>query len=136
MTLLNTVNSIVLNTFYFNKDKLTEILLYGKGDLDIIDNTSILDTTINYLIEAKRFVAQLFRCSPDVMALTLILHLNSCFCSFFLFVSIIFIFLFFLGYFFYIVYIYIYIYIFALRCFTTYICIPGDCKFFCLVCRC
>ena len=48
MTLLNTVRCIIPNIFYFNNDQLTEILLYGKEDLDYINNTSILDTTINY----------------------------------------------------------------------------------------
>ena len=60
MTLLNTVNCTVPNIVDFNNDQLTEILLYGKEDLDNINNTSILDATINYLIETKRFDAQLF----------------------------------------------------------------------------
>ena len=59
-TLLNKVSSIVPNIFDFNNDQLTEILLYGKEDLDNINNTSILDATINYLIETKRFNAELF----------------------------------------------------------------------------
>ena len=58
--LLNTISCIVLNIFDFNNDQLTEILLYGKEDLDNINNTSILDATINYLIETKRFNAELF----------------------------------------------------------------------------
>ena len=29
-----------------------------------------------------------------------------------------------------------YVYFFVPRYITTYICIPGDCKFFCLMCRC
>ena len=68
-TLLNTVSCIVPNIFDFNNDQLTEILLYGKEDLDNINNTSILDATINYLIETKRFNAELFWWTPDVMAL-------------------------------------------------------------------
>ena len=59
-TLLNTVSCIVPNIFDFNNDQLTEILLYGKEDLDNINNTSILDATINCLIETKRFNAELF----------------------------------------------------------------------------
>ena len=59
-TLLNTVSCITPNTFDFNNDQLTEILLYGKKDLDNINNTSILDATINYFIETKRFNAELF----------------------------------------------------------------------------
>ena len=49
-TLLNTVSCILPNIFGFNNDQLTEILLYGKEDLHNINNTSILDATINYLI--------------------------------------------------------------------------------------
>ena len=58
-TLLNTISCIVPNIFNFNNDQLTKILLYGKEDLDNINNTSILDATINYLIETKRFNAEL-----------------------------------------------------------------------------
>ena len=60
MTLLNTVSCIVPNIFGFNNDQLAEILLYGKEDPDNFNNTSILDAAINYLIETKRFDAQLF----------------------------------------------------------------------------
>ena len=60
MTLLNTVSYIVPNIFDFTNDQLTEILLYGKEDLDNINNTSILDATINYLIKTKRFNVELF----------------------------------------------------------------------------
>ena len=59
-TLLNTVICIVPNIFDFNNDQLIEILLQGKKDLDNINNTSILVATINYLIETKRFNAELF----------------------------------------------------------------------------
>ena len=59
-TLLNTISCIVHNIFDFNNDQLTEILLYGKDNLDNNNNTNILDATINYLIETKRFNAQLF----------------------------------------------------------------------------
>ena len=75
-TLLNTVSCIVPNIFDFNNDQLTEVLLYDKEDLDNINNTSILNATINYLIETKRFKAELFWLTPDVMALTLMLHLK------------------------------------------------------------
>ena len=57
-THLNTVIYIISSIFYFNNDQLTQILLYGKEDLD--NNTSILDATINYLIETKIFNAELF----------------------------------------------------------------------------
>ena len=52
------------------------MLLYGKEDLDNINNTSILNATINYLIETKRFNAERFLWTPDVMALTMMLHLK------------------------------------------------------------
>ena len=77
MTCLNTVSCIVPNIFDFDNEQLTEILLYSKDDLDNINNTTILDDTINYLIETKRFNAQLFWCSQDVMTFTLILYLKS-----------------------------------------------------------
>ena len=60
MTFLNTVTFAVPNISDLNNAQLTEILLYGKEDLDNINNTSILDAIINYLIETKRFHAQLF----------------------------------------------------------------------------
>ena len=53
--LLITVSCIVPNIFDFYNDQLTEILLYGKEDLGTINNTSILDGTINYLTKNKRF---------------------------------------------------------------------------------
>ena len=107
-TLLNTVSCIAPNIFDFNHDQLTEILLCVKEDLDNINNTSILDATINYLIETKRFNAQLFWWTPDVMALALMLHWI--FCSFFLWcVFSIFIFLLFVRCIFLIFYMYIFL---------------------------
>ena len=72
LALLNTVSCIAPNMFDFNNEQLTGTLLHGKEDLDNISNTSILDATINYLIETKRFNVELFLCSPDAMALTLL----------------------------------------------------------------
>ena len=66
---------IVPNIFDFNNDQLTEIPLYGKENLDNINNARTMDVTINYFIETKIFNAQLFWCSRDVKALTLMLHL-------------------------------------------------------------
>ena len=60
ITVLNAVSRIVPNIFGFNNDQLTEMLLHGKEDFENINNSSILDATINYLIEAKRLDAQLF----------------------------------------------------------------------------
>ena len=69
---MNIVSCIAPNMFDFNNEQLTGTLLHGKEDLDNISNTSILDATINYLIETKRFNVELFLCSPDAMALTLL----------------------------------------------------------------
>ena len=59
-SLLKTVSNLVSNIFDFNNDQLTEIFLYGKEDYDNINNTSILDATMNYLTKTKRFNAELF----------------------------------------------------------------------------
>ena len=98
MTLLNTVICIVPYISDLNNAQLTEILLYGEEDYHNINNTSILDASINNLIETKRFGAQLYLCSPDVMALTLILLLK-------------FIFLFSFYYYYYLFILYIYFFI-------------------------
>ena len=66
----------------WNPNQLTETLLYGEEDLDNIKNTSILNATINYLIETKRFNAERFLWTPDVMALTMMLHLKFIFLFF------------------------------------------------------
>ena len=92
MTLLNTGRCIAPNILDLSNVQLTEILLYNKENLDIINNTSIdiinntsiLDATIKYLIETKRFDTQYFLSSPDFVALTLILLLKFIF-SLFLF---------------------------------------------------
>ena len=96
MTFLNADTCIVSNISDFNDDLLTEIFLYGKEDFKNVNDTSILDVTINYLIETKIFDAQLFWCS----------HI---FVLFFSFVFITFVFSLFLGYF---VTFYIYIFLF------------------------
>ena len=51
MTLMNTVRFII-QVYLF--------LLYGKKNLDNINNTSILNATIKHLTETKRFDAKLF----------------------------------------------------------------------------
>ena len=60
MTFLNADTCIVSNISDFNDDLLTEIFLYGKEDFKNVNDTSILNVTINYLIETKIFDAQLF----------------------------------------------------------------------------
>ena len=63
----NTVSCIVPNiSQYFLKS-------FSIMKKMLVIQDTILDTTISYLTETKRFHAQLFWCSPDVMVLTLIL---------------------------------------------------------------
>ena len=116
MNLLNIVSCIFPNT---------EIILYGKGDLDNINNTSVLDAIINYLIETKRFDAQffflLFGCHGFNIDIAFKIHIFVLFTVFL--VSIIFILLLFLGYFFNLVC------TFVPRYITIFICIPDDYKF-------
>ena len=50
----------VPNIFGFNNDQITEIFLLGKEHLDNVNNTSIMDATINHLIETKRYNIELF----------------------------------------------------------------------------
>ena len=47
MTLLNTVRHLDPIILDLNNTQLTEILLYGEKNLDDMNNTSILDATIN-----------------------------------------------------------------------------------------
>ena len=131
MTLLYTVSWIVSNISDFNNDQLTKILLNGKEDLDNINNTSIMNATINYLIETKRFDAQFSWFSLDVMALTLTLHLKFIFLIFFLFC------LYYLYLFIIFRLIFYFICIFLVTSYIkTYICIPCNCNFLHLMCRC
>ena len=56
MTLLNRVPNIS----GLSNAQLTKILLYGKEDLDNINNPSKLDATINYLIDTKSLMHSFF----------------------------------------------------------------------------
>ena len=94
MALLNTVRCIL----DFNNAQLTEIPLYGKENLENMNNTSILNAIIKYLIKTKRFDVSC--CFANVMALRLILLSKLVFSFFFVFVITIIIFLF-LGFFFF-----------------------------------
>ena len=76
MILLNTGRCIAPNILDLKNVQLTEIFLYNKEHLDIINNASILDATIKYLIETKRFDTQYFLFSPGFVALTLTLLLK------------------------------------------------------------
>ena len=94
MALLNTVRCIL----DFNNAQLTEIPLYDKENLENMNNTSILNAIIKYLIKTKRFDVSCY--FANVMALRLILLLKFVFSFFFVFViTIIIIFFIFRGFF-------------------------------------
>ena len=120
ITVLNIVSCFVSNISDQYNDQLSEIVLYSKEDLDNIYDTSILDATINYLVETKRFDAEPFLCSPDVMALTLILLLKFI-CLPFFFVCFLFIIIIF--YHFQLIFYILYVYFSDLGYITTYTCI-------------
>ena len=60
MKLLNKISCIAPNSSGWNNAQLIEILLFDRENLDNMNNGSILDFTIKYLIETKRFDAKLF----------------------------------------------------------------------------
>ena len=55
MALLNTLRCLVSNILDLNNAELTENLLLSKENLDNVNNTRILDATIEQSIETKRF---------------------------------------------------------------------------------
>ena len=108
--------------------------MYGKEDLDNTNNTSILDATINYLIETERFNAELFWWTPDVIALILMLHLK---------LKFLFIFFFDLVYYFYpsiifrLYFLYIlYVYFFCSQLYRNIYMYAWWLQIFCLMCKC
>ena len=54
MTLLNTVGCFVSNTLDLNNAQLTEMLLYRTKNFDGINDASILDATVNCVLETKK----------------------------------------------------------------------------------
>ena len=58
MTLLKLVRHVNPNVFYLID--ITEILLYHKENFDKINNTSILDAIIKYLVEAENLMGCFF----------------------------------------------------------------------------
>ena len=114
----------------WNPNQLTEILFCHEG-LDNINNASILNATINYLIETKTFNAERFWWTPDVMALTMMFNLKFNFLLIFFFD----LFLLFLSfYYFKVVFFYI---------LYGFFFVPGILQYvglviviFCLMCRC
>ena len=55
LALLNVIQGIDNSILDFTDSHIVEVLLYGRKFLDISCNTSILNTTIDFLLETKRF---------------------------------------------------------------------------------
>ena len=60
MTLLKAVRRIDPNILDSNNAQWTKIILHGKENLDNMNNTNILDVTIEYLIETKAVLMRSF----------------------------------------------------------------------------
>ena len=57
MTLLNTISWFISNILDLNNAQLTKMLLYRTKNLDYINDASILDATVNCVIETKKWDA-------------------------------------------------------------------------------
>ena len=55
MALLNKIESINCSILEFSDDVVTKILLFGDNTVSDSSNTLILNSTIDYIISAKRF---------------------------------------------------------------------------------
>ena len=60
MTLLKAVRRIDPNILDSNNAQWTKIILHGKENLDNMNNTNVLDVTIEYLIETKTVLMRSF----------------------------------------------------------------------------
>ena len=122
LTVLDITWSNVITYFLFWIYKyLLHCLYHLQERITLLNTVNTVNTIlfpIIYLIYTKRFDAQHFLCSPDAMALTLILILKSI--LLFLLLSYIF---------------FNFMVFFASRYIATFICIPGDCRFFRLMCK-
>ena len=58
--LLNSLEVIDTNLLKLSEDQLTKVLPYGFFQLDQNQNRNILYTSINYIVESKRFKGSLF----------------------------------------------------------------------------
>ena len=60
LALLNIIQGIDKSILELTDSHIVEVLLYGRKFLDISSNTNILNTTIDFLLETKRFEERLF----------------------------------------------------------------------------
>ena len=58
--LLNSVEVIDTNLLNLSEEQLTKVLLYGFSLLDQNQNKNILNSSIGYIVESKRFKSSLF----------------------------------------------------------------------------
>ena len=60
LALLNIIQGIDKSILELTDSHIVEVLLYGRKLLDISSNTNILNATIDFLLETKRFDERLF----------------------------------------------------------------------------
>ena len=58
--LLNSLEVIDTNLLKLSEEQLTKVLLYGFSQLDQNQNRNVLNPSINYILESKRFESSLF----------------------------------------------------------------------------
>ena len=58
--LLNSLEVIYTNLLKLSKEQLTKVFLYGFSQLDQNQNKNLLNSSINYIVESKRFESSLF----------------------------------------------------------------------------
>ena len=61
LALLNVIQSIANSILELYDSHIVEVLLHGRNFLDLSSKTYILNTTINFLLETKRFDKTLFQ---------------------------------------------------------------------------
>ena len=59
-TVLNSLEVIDTNLLKLSEEQLTKVLLYGFSQLDQNQNRNILNSSIDYIVESKRFESSLF----------------------------------------------------------------------------
>ena len=60
LTLINSIRNIDNNILNLNDSRFSEVLLFGNSSFNNIKNTSILNSTIEYIVSSKRFEVPLF----------------------------------------------------------------------------
>ena len=58
--LLNSLELIDTNLLKLSEERLTKVLLYGFSQLDQNQNRNILNSSMDYIVESKRFESSLF----------------------------------------------------------------------------